>query len=754
MPENFRQHEVAFCAEVSKWADHLFEVRPTLPFGSSDIESFGRGSNKRQDLRFYERKDAGRGKLALCGEVKLPGTPQGRSPFDVTLMQDAFDKATRENCRYFFTWNVEELALFDRSRWDAETMHERCIGQWKLGSELNKPTDVTRAEVGLKIQNDFLPRFFTNFADIWLERRKDFNEGIPEFYITVLESLLSGPMGPVRELRDYLGVQAEKLKIFDKRLRQWMLEEQQWNFDRNDPDSWRQAIDRAARSMVYVLNNRILFYQAVRLRNDLPELKLPKSARTPEKALRYLRKSFQEAVETTGDYEPVFFPDNTKEEWAALTALSGANSLDAWQKLIGAVDRLNFKEIPTDILGHIFQKLISPEERHKFGQHYTEETIVDLINAFCIRKAEATVLDPACGSGSFLVRAYYRKSQLDRSLENHELLAGLYGCDINPFPAHLATLNLAARDLKNEENYPRIIRRNFFTVKADKTFCTLPKATRDHDGNREREDILLPVLDVVVGNPPYVRQELIPKASDKGVIADQTKEHIYELASRAWPGIQLSKQSDLHVYFWPVATQLLKEDGYFGFLTSSSWLDSRYGFSLQRWILRNFRLIAIIESVDEPWFEDARVKTAVTIIQRCTDEEKRDQNLVRFVRLNQPLAEILGERHDEAQKQESAEKLHDFILNCKSDCSTDQLRVMVKRQAELWEEGVSAANMFAKQKLLAAALEEGDSEEENEVGDTVKLEERTEELSTADYGGGKWGRFLRAPDFYPGAHQE
>jgi hypothetical protein len=62
--------------------------------------------------------------------------------------------------------------------------------------------------------------------------------------------------------------------------------------------------------------------------------------------------------------------------------------------------------------------------------------------------------------------------------------------------------------------------------------------------------------------------------------------------------------------------------------------------------------------------------------------------------------------------------------------------------------------MFAKQKLLAAALEEGDSEEENEVGDTVKLEERTEELSTADYGGGKWGRFLRAPDFYPGAHQE
>jgi len=29
-------------------------------------------------------------------------------------MEDAFSKATRENCRYFFTWNVEHLALFDR----------------------------------------------------------------------------------------------------------------------------------------------------------------------------------------------------------------------------------------------------------------------------------------------------------------------------------------------------------------------------------------------------------------------------------------------------------------------------------------------------------------------------------------------------------------------------------------------------------------------------------------------------------------
>ena len=122
-PPTYRQHEVQFCSEVSKWADRLFESRPELPFGSSDIESYGHGSHKRQDFRVYERKVKGRGKLALCGEVKLPGSPQGRSPFDMDLVTDAHQKATAENCRYFFTWNVEHLALFDRSLLDAESSH-------------------------------------------------------------------------------------------------------------------------------------------------------------------------------------------------------------------------------------------------------------------------------------------------------------------------------------------------------------------------------------------------------------------------------------------------------------------------------------------------------------------------------------------------------------------------------------------------------------------------------------------------------
>ncbi len=743
---SYRKHEVQFCAEVSKWADRLFEQNLELAFGSSEIESYGRGSFKRQDFRVYERKPKGRGKIALCGEVKLPGSPQGRSPFDPALMKDAFDKATNENCRYFFTWNVERLVVFDRSLWDSESMYDRVIGEWKLGLELNNPSDLTRSGVVAEIRDKFLPEFFADFSDIWLELKKDIRPLPADFWVAVIESHLTGPMGPVRELRDYLDSESTCNKVFDRRLRTWATQEQQWNFDRDNPNSWRETVDRAARSMVYVLSNRILFYQAVQSRSRLPELKLPRKANSPKKALEYLCESFQDAVHATGDYEPVFFPES--REWAAEVALSGVNSLEAWSRFIRAIDRFHFKEIPTDILGHTFQKLIGPEERQKFGQYYTDENIVDVINAFCIRKAEATVLDPACGSGTFLVRAYYRKYQLDKRLSNQELIAGLYGCDINPFPAHLATLNLAARNITEEENYPRIVRRNFFATERGKTFCELPDIL-DHE---EREQIKLPLLDAVIGNPPYVRQEQIPKKSEKDVTLDQTKEHIYAKAERAWPGLKLSRQSDLYVYFWPVAAEFLKEDGWFGFLTSSSWLDVRYGFPVQRWMLQNFRIIAVIESVDEPWFPDARVKTAVTILQRCKYKKARDEGWVRFVRLKKPLAEILGERDDEGQRQKATERLRQLILKTKADRSTNRLRIMVKRQGDLWQEGLPIGEMFVRQKNAALGKAKK-SEFKNEYEGTEENFRQQQELAAdgqrmGDYGGGKWGRYLRAPDFY------
>ena len=513
---------------------------------------------------------------------------------------------------------------------------------------------------------------------------------------------------------------------------------QDWTFVRTPHEEWAKAVENMAKTLAYVWANRLIFYKALRARfPDLPRLELRRSVNTPEKALAAFNSVFQRAVGRSGDYEPLLMP--AAADWATALVLQPLNALDAWRGLLRGIESVEFREVPSDVVGRIFQKLIGPDERHRYGQHFTGDDVVDLINGFCIRKADDAVLDPACGSGSFLVRAYYRKRHFDASRPHLNLIGELFGCDIAMYPAHLATLNLAAREINDEANYPRIAQRNFFDFAPDKPFCHVP----GNDG-KERP-VLLSALDAVVGNPPYVRQEKVHK---------NDKARFGALIAAAWPDLSLSGRSDLHCYFWPAATRLLKPGGYFGFLTSSSWLDVEYGFALQRWLLRHFRILTVMESAAEPWFEDARVKTCATILQRCDDEAPRMANRVRFVRFKRKLADIIGvppgqDTEAEDARQGAVDALRKRILDAEADCNNGDLRIIVKTQQDLWNDGVRAGAILRdlEPEPLAEEYENGNAAEadEREAGQGLSAEAAKE---NGDYRAGKWGRYLRAPDLY------
>ena len=149
-------------------------------------------------------------------------------------------------------------------------------------------------------------------------------------------------------------------------------------------------------------------------------------------------------------------------------------------------------------------------------------------------------------------------------------------------------------------------------------------------------------MDAVIGNPPYVRQEEIKsdKAKGKGHPRHGTKEYYRALVKKEAQAA-LSGRSDLHCYFWPHAYTFLKPDGWLCLLTSSQWLDVEYGFKLQGSILSRFKIIAIFESMDQPWFSGARVATTAPFFSSVTNPEERARNIVRFVQLRQSIADIL-----------------------------------------------------------------------------------------------------------------
>jgi len=722
MPASTRIHETDFCAEVAKFADAIFKANPSWPFESARIEGYGLGAarSKRKDLRIYEPS----GKLALCGEVKLPGTPEGRSPYDDELIWDAYRKADDAGVQFFFTWNVNTFVLWDRKRWDVPLL-ERRVREWQLGRLLVRPEDAGRPDVLAHVQTRFLPALFADLAEIYSGRRRDWFMPPDDIFIRSMESHLDWPISLTRA---WMGEQAEKNKAFDGRLQQWMAT-QDWTFVRRDPEEWHAALHRAACTLCYLLMNRLIFYKTLYDRfEDLPKLELKPGIRTAGAACTALQSLFEQAVRRSGDYEPLFYPH--ERDWASAFVFEAPSAIQAWRGVLRAIGDVSFKQVSSDVVGRIFQRLIGPEERHRYGQHFTGDDVVDLINSFCIRKADATVLDPACGSGSFLVRAYYRKRTLEPERAHLKLLSELFGCDIALYPAHLATLNLAAREINEEANYPRIARRNFFHLTPGKAFCNLPAGP---DGREVAVE--LPQPDAVVGNPPYVRQEKIEK-SEKG--------RVRKVVETAWPGLRLSGRSDLHCYFWPAASRLLRADGYFGFLTSSSWLDVEYGFALQSWLLKNFQIIAIMESSAEPWFPDARVKTCVTILRRCDDESARMGTLVRFVQFKKPLADILGvpAGEDEPARQKAAERLRERIERATADQSDEQLRIIVKLQADLWRDGVWAG------RILGDADRDAADENDEEGGESSQPRQSAVVADADGYRAGKWGRYLRAPDFY------
>jgi hypothetical protein len=543
-------NEVEFCADVKSWIDAICVQRGAKYFfKGASIEKRGRGSRERRDIVLYDRRD----KIVLSGEVKLPDRPDGRNPYAEELILDAHSKANQLGVAYFFTWNVNRMVIWQTFE-EGKPIAERDLDFFDWFT-IHNADDLTRPEYKARVQ-ERLAEFLDYCAELLRGDRKLPRHPLDKRFIHFLESALEGPSNLTRTV---ISRRVAKEKAFERQLGKWVAANLGDKLAAN-PES-DDLLDRAARFSCYILANKIVFYDALRRKHQrLGTLRVPQSCKTTDHLRRLLDAAFRRAEEVSGDYETVFEGDNFGDTLPFLTD----EVVPEWREMIKRVDEYDFTSIEYDIIGHIFNRLLSPDERHKYGQHYTKSEIVDIINAFCIRDPKARVIDPACGGGTFLVRAYVRKRWLEdkagKPRSHEDRVSEIYGVDITSYATHLAAVSLATRDLGLVANYPRVACADFFDINTRaKKF---PSSVRVVDGKTVVEHEALREVDAVVGNPPYVRQELLT--------TDQKRDYALTF-KKAWPDFKISGRSDLHVYFWPHATSFFPEDsGYFGFVTSAS----------------------------------------------------------------------------------------------------------------------------------------------------------------------------------------
>jgi len=638
-----RSNEPEFSSQVIVWLNE-FISGGSYPFdnitGETSVKVAGE-TTKFHDVQVWLNRAT---KQGFCGwELKPPSIPAD----DSTLLENAAAKARAMNADHFVTWNMRNAILWRTPQANMPVSAENRVKEYPPIPRISAPEDmwVKSNEILLKGRaREILDDLKTIKYDGHLHQIDAdttffvgrLHKSVDDLYPALRDALLHRIGGDVK---------------FKRELQAWGTKQ---GISKVTDADFHQAV---AKQIIYRLLVRILFYFTLQRQwRNLPELSI--NGLSGQAASVHLKEIFAQARNL--DWHAVFEEGLPDEIELPDTAI---HEIDL---LLYDLKRFSFSQMPHDVIGAVFEQLIPQPERHSLGQYFTPENLVDLILAFCIRQRDDTVLDPTCGTGTFLLRAYNKKMRHLGLVDHKQLLPQIWGVDIAHFPAELATINLFRQDLTDYANFPRIVVKDFFEVKLGDTFdFPPPKADLSSGFTKIKEPI--PQFDVAVGNFPFIRQELIEKTVkgykdtlEKVIKEDWLADYpdVFTIKEQEWQAykeavqagrqsdssnveLRLSGQADIYAYLFFHTGRFVRKGGRMGFITSNSWLDVAYGYELQKYMVNNFKIVAILESRCEPWFEDAAINTVVTILERCSDKTERDDHIVKFVKVKRKLAELI-----------------------------------------------------------------------------------------------------------------
>ena len=131
-----------------------------------------------------------------------------------------------------------------------------------------------------------------------------------------------------------------------------------------------------------------------------------------------------------------------------------------FRKIAQQISQYDFTTVDEDIFKGIYQELVDLETRHALGEYYTPDWLCEKVVDNLPIKKNSTILDPACGSGSFLRIAINRLKSVNPKLSATQLAQRVVGIDIHPLSVQIAknTVLLALGNKIRSARKPIILR--------------------------------------------------------------------------------------------------------------------------------------------------------------------------------------------------------------------------------------------------------------------------------------------------------
>lgn len=648
-------NERAWAGQIISWIKQSINDSTTIFQDATNDEGLkvASGRTKFPDVLLFTDKISG---VVFNGwELKFPDTPAD----DSEMLENALEKAERLKSNSFVTWNGTEAII-----WKINDDNYSLSSLEKL-KVYPKEKDITK-------RNDLADRNNYNKHEAKLQKRlNEILHDLGQLYengelknainisSNIVEAVTQTAMHFVPQLKNEINELKGDDKAFRTEFNQWkiiesatlkILSTSSRRVEKVEPE------EVLAKFTYYKLIGKVLFYLTLseNLSGKVSKLELKNS----KQVQKQLNEFFNQAKKI--DYQAVFESDFTDK-------IPFNETIDELLfRLVGVFNEFDFKVLPTEVIGYILENLVPQEEKQKFGQYFTSETLANLVTFSAIKSRNDVVIDPTSGTGTFL-NSFYNTLQFFGNKSHQQILNQIWGNDISHFPATLSVISLYKQKVDDTANFPRIIRKDFFTITPSQTI-----AIPDNKDIDKINQIPIPKFDAVISNFPFIQQEDIPNE----ILNTQFESEFAKTQTAFLNGskFDINGKSDYYIYCFYNSLKFIKDNGTLSAITSNAWLGKNYGLQFKKFLLDNFQIKYIVKSNAEHWFKDSKVSTIFITLEKGTSKEP-----TKFITVNEKLETLF--------KDKTLQQFEDFyteVDNCNNSKNTN------------WNEDEQFKNVFHK----------------------------------------------------------
>jgi type I restriction enzyme M protein len=285
--------------------------------------------------------------------------------------------------------------------------------------------------------------------------------------------------------------------------------------------------------------------------------------------------------------------------------------------IVGELQNYSLMESERDVVADAFETFIGHALKGGLGQFFTPRNVVKMIVDILQPTETDRIIDPACGSGGFLIESL--KSVWDKINQKYSKL-GWNEVEISKKKIEVATKNFRGID---KDYFLSKVAKAYMNLVGDGTtgiFCEDSLENPRNWRSEAKTKIELGTFDVLLTNPPF-GSTIKVEGEEKLKQFDLAHQWKRKKSASEFEKNNIKDKEAPQILFIERCLQLLREGGKMAIVLPDGIFGNESESYVRNWILQNAKIIGVIDIPLETFLPHTGTKTSVLILQKVAKEE-------------------------------------------------------------------------------------------------------------------------------------